>query len=162
MCCASPSAVYKDAKQFGKIYAWELRPKSAVETLKNQACTAKECIFCLCPVQGSIYPFLFCTPPCHRGFLYHCCCPHHRYSGCQLVSVFVCLNLQIFNKVRAQWHWHKYAMREAKQVKTGKKNGEKTIFLTLSFRSISCSIMQGTGFPCFNAHFSPYLYRRIV
>lgn len=31
-CCASPSAVYKDAKQFGKIYAWELRSKSAVET----------------------------------------------------------------------------------------------------------------------------------
>lgn len=32
MCCASPSGVYKDAKQFGKIYAWELRSKSAVET----------------------------------------------------------------------------------------------------------------------------------
>lgn len=31
-CCASPSAVYKDAKQFGKIYAWELRSRSAVET----------------------------------------------------------------------------------------------------------------------------------
>lgn len=32
MCCASPSGVYKDAKQFGKIYAWELRSESAVET----------------------------------------------------------------------------------------------------------------------------------
>lgn len=74
----------------------------------------------------------------------------------------MCLKLQIFNKVRAQWPWHKYAMREAKQAKTGKKNGEKAIFLTLSLRSISCSVMQGTGFPCLNAHFGPYLYSRIV
>lgn len=106
------------------------------------------------------FPFLH--PSLAQEIPPSCCCPHHMYSGCQLVAVFVCLKLQIFNKVRAQWHWYKYAMREAKQVKSGKKNGEKTIFLALSFRSISCSAMLGRGLPCLNSHFSPYLYSRIV
>lgn len=53
-------------------------------------------------------------------------------------------------------------MREAKQVKSGNENAEKAVFLTLFFSSISCSVILGRGLLCLNAHFTPYLYSRIV